>query len=90
LVVELTFDLFLVGGQGFVELRIFWVLLDGADGSNGGSLGTDLVLETNREEVSLFGGEVVTLRFDNFLEVMDHIVKSLGLLGNSGHENVLF
>jgi len=90
LIVELLFDLFLVGTESIVELGILWVLLDGTDGSNSGSLGTDLVLETNREEVSLFSGEVITLGFDNSLEVTDHIVESLGLLGNSSHENVFF
>jgi len=90
LVVKLLLDLLLVPTEALIEFGVLWVLLDGTDGSNSGSLGANLVLETNREEVSLFGGEVLVLRFDNFLEVFDHIVKSLGLLGNSGHENILF
>jgi hypothetical protein len=90
LVVKLLLDLLLVSTEAIVEFGVFWVLLDGTDGSNSGSLGANLVLETNREEVSLFSGEVFILGFDNSLEVFDHIVKSLGLLGNSGHENILF
>jgi len=90
LIVEFSFDLLLVSGEAIVEFGVLWVLLNSTDGSNSGSLGADLVLETNREEVSLLSGEVITLRFDNSLEVIDHIVESLGLLGNSGHENVLF
>ena len=90
MVVEFLLNLFLVSTKAIVEFRVFWVLLNSTDGSNSGSLGANLVLETNREEVSLFGGEVLVLRFDNGLEVFDHIVKSLGLLGNSGHENILF
>ena len=90
LVVEFLLNLVLVLAKSIIEFRIFWVLLNGTDGSNSSSLGANLVLETNREEVSLFGGEVLILRFDNSLEVFDHIVKSLGLLGNSGHEKVFF
>jgi hypothetical protein len=69
---------------------VLWILLDGADGSNGGSLGANLVLETNREEVSLLGGEVLVLVLDDLLKVVNHIVESFGLLGNSGHKNVFF
>ena len=38
LVVELLLDLLLVGGETIIEFLVFWVLLDGADGPNGGSL----------------------------------------------------
>jgi len=47
LVIELTFDLLLVALKGFVELLILWILLNGADGPDGGSFGTNLVLESN-------------------------------------------
>ena len=90
LVVKLLLDLLLVLTEAIVEFGVFWVLLNSTDGSDSGSLGANLVFETNRKEVSLFGGEILTLGFDNNLEVLDHIVESLGLLGNSGHENVLF
>jgi len=90
LIVKLLLDLLLVLAKGIVELGVFWVLLDGTDGSNGSSLGTNLVLESNGEKVSLFGSEIVVFAFDNGNEVLDHIVESLGLLGNSGHENILF
>jgi len=48
LVVKLLLDFLLVGTETIIEFWVFWVLLDGADGSNGGSLGSNLVLETNR------------------------------------------
>jgi len=90
LVVELTLDLLLVALEGLVELLVLWILLDGADGPDGGSLGSDLVLESDGKQVSFFGGEVLSLVLNNLVEVKDHVVESLGLLGNSGHENVLF
>jgi hypothetical protein len=46
-----------------------------------------LVLESNRKKVSLLGGEIFALGTDNFLKIKDHIVKSFGLFGNSGHED---
>jgi hypothetical protein len=49
LVVKLGFDFLFVSGETIVELLVLWILLDGTDRSNGGSLGADLVLETNRE-----------------------------------------
>ena len=90
LVVKLSLDLLLVGRETVVELLVLGVLLDGTNGSNGGSLGSDLVLETNREEVSLLSGEVLRLGLNDLLKVVDHIVESLGLLGDSGHKNVFF
>jgi hypothetical protein len=90
LIVKLTLDLLLVGRETVVELLVLGVLLDGTDGSNGGSLGADLVLETNGKEVSLLSGEVLILGLNNFLQVEDHIVESLGLLSDSGHKNVFF
>jgi len=61
LIVKFFFDLSLVLGEGVVELLVFWVLLNGGNGSNGSSLGTDLVLKSYRKQVSLFSGEVFTL-----------------------------
>jgi len=90
LVVEFLLDLLLVQGETFVEFGVFWVLLDRADGSNGGSFGSNLVFETNGKEVSLLSSEILLFGFNNKLEEVDHIVKSLGLLSHSGHENVLF
>jgi len=46
LVVELTLDLFLVSSKSVIELLVLGVLLDGGDGSNGSSLGTNLVFES--------------------------------------------
>ena len=90
LVIELLFYLLFVGEESFVELLVFWVLLDSADGSNGSSLRADLVLETDGKKVSLLSGEILGLALDNLLEEGDHVVESLGLLSNSGHEYVFF
>ena len=38
LLVKLFFDLALVTLKSIIEFRVFWVLLDGADGSDGSSL----------------------------------------------------
>jgi len=90
LLVELSLDLLFVGGEPVVEFLVLWILLDGADGSNGSSLGADLVLESNGKQVSLLSGEVFVLGLDDLLEIGHHIVESFSLFGNSGHENVLF
>jgi hypothetical protein len=88
--VELLFNLLLVNGETLVELLVLGVLLNCADGSNGGSLGSDLVLESNRQKVSFLSCEVLILEPNDLLEVGDHIVKPFGLLGDSGHENTFF
>ena len=69
LVIELSLDLLLVGLESVTKLGVFGVLLDSTNGSNGASLGTDEVLETNGEVVSLIDGEVLTvLGVDGLLE----------------------
>ena len=90
LFIKFTFDLFLVTLEGFVELLVLWILLNGANSPNGGSLGSDLVLESNRKQVSFLSSEIFLLGLDDLVEIEDHVVKSLSLLGNSGHENVFF
>ena len=90
LVVELALNFSFVNFKSIIELWVFWILLDGTDSSNSSSLRSNLVLKSNRKEVSFFSCEVFTFVLDNFLKILDHIVESLGLLGNSGHENVLF
>ena len=90
LVVELFFNSLLVLGESLRILGVFWVLLDGADGSNSSSIGSNKILETNGQKVSLLGGKVFLFRCNNFLEEVNHIVELLSLLGNSSHENVLF
>jgi hypothetical protein len=84
------FDLLFVEEETVVELLVFRVLLDGTDGSNGSSLRANLVLETDGKKVSLLSGEILGLAVNNLLEEADHVVKSLGLLSNSGHEYVFF
>ena len=90
LIVKLLLNLLLVGRETVVELLVLGVLLDGTNGSNGGSLRANLVLEANGKEVSLLSGEVLILGLNNFLQVEDHVVESLGLLSDSGHKNVFF
>ena len=90
LVIKLILDPLFVCCECLTEFRVFWVLLNGADGSNGSSLRADLVLETDGKKVSLLSGEILGLALDNLLEECDHVVESLGLLSNSSHENILF
>jgi hypothetical protein len=91
LLVELVLNLVLVHLQGVVEFGILGVLLNGTDGADGTTLGTDEVLEANREEVALVDGEVlIVLGLDGLLEELDHVLKSLSLLGNSSEENFFF
>jgi hypothetical protein len=80
----------LVTSESRIELLVLWILLDGADGSNGGSLGSNLVLESNREQVSLLGGEIFVLGLNYLSKVFNHVVESLGLLSDSSHEDALF
>ena len=90
LVVKLFLDLFLVFSKGIVELLVLGILLDGGNSSNCSSLGTNLVFESNRKEVSFFGGEVFVLGLDNLLQIRDHVIKSLCLFSHSSHESVFF
>ena len=46
LIVELFFNLFLVGGKSISKLLVLWVLLDGSDGSDGTSLGSNKIFES--------------------------------------------
>jgi hypothetical protein len=90
LFIELSFDLFLVSTKAILELDVLWILLNGTDGPDSSSLGSNLVLEANRQQVSLFSGEILLFGLNDFLEIFDHVVESFGLLSNSSHENVLF
>ena len=88
--VKLAFDLLFVGGESLRILGVFWVLLDGADGSNGSSIGSNEVLESNGQKVSLLSGEVVSFGCNNLLKETNHVVELFSLLGDSSHENMLF
>ena len=90
LIIKLSLNLLLVNLEGLIELLVLWILLNSADGSNGSSLGSDLVFETDRQKISLFGGEVFSLVLNDLIKIEDHVVKSFGLLSNSSHENVFF
>jgi len=49
LVVKLLLNLTFVSGETLIEFAVFWVLLDGADGSNCCSFGANLVFESDRK-----------------------------------------
>jgi len=87
---ELLLDDALVSGEGILELGVLGVLFDGLDGAAGGPLAGDEVLEGDGEQVALVGGDVGTLLLEDLFEEVDHILKTLGLLGNTGKEDVLF
>jgi hypothetical protein len=90
LFIELSFDLFLVSTKAILELDVLWILLNGTDGPDSSSLGSNLVLEANRQQVSLLSGEILLFALHNLLEVIHHIVESFGLFSDSSHENVFF
>ena len=80
----------LVREESVRKLSVFGVLLNGSDSAASGSLGGDEVLEGDGEEVSLIGGDIGSLLGKDVLELVYHIFEALGLLGNSGEENVFF
>ena len=87
---QLILNLCLVRLQSFVKLRVFRILLNGADGADRASLRTDQVLETDRKLVPLVGREVFSiLCVDCLLEVVDHVLEPLCLLRNSGQKDLL-
>ena len=90
LIIELSFDFLFVSREGLAEIGVLRILLDCGDGPDGGSLGSNLVFKSNREQVSLLGGEILRLLLGDPVQVVDHIVESLSLLGDSSHENVFF
>ena len=87
---ELFFDLILVGEESLVELCIFWVLLDGGNSAAGGTFARNKVLEGNRKQVALVGVDGATFRCEHLLEEVDHIFKAFGLFGNSCKEDFFF
>ena len=87
---ELFFNLALVLQKRAIELRVLGVLLDGRDGAAGGSLGRDQVLESDGQKVALVGVDGATLLAKDGLKEVDHVVKTLSLLGDAGEENLLF
>ena len=90
LIIELSFDFLLVSSEGLAEIGVLRILLDCRNGPDGSSLRSNLVFEANREQVSLLSGEVLSLLLGDPVQVVDHIIESLSLLGDSGHENVFF
>jgi len=80
----------LVLSESIRELSVLGVLLNGGNSAASGSLGRDKVLESNREEVSLVGSDISTLLLEDLSEELNHVLESLGLLGNSGKEYLFF
>jgi hypothetical protein len=70
---------------------VFWVLLNRTDGTDGTTLRTDEVFETNRKEVAFINSKVFTsLEVDGLFKELDHVIKTFSLLGNSSQKDLLF
>ena len=89
-ILELLLDLCLVGKECGIEFRVLRVLLNGRDGAASGALAADEVLEGDGEKVTLIGVDSAALDDKDLLEEVDHVFEALGLLGNSGEENLFF
>ena len=87
---QLIFDGGLVRGKSRSILGVLGVLFDGGDSAASGSLGGDQVLEGNREEVTLIGGDFGTFGVENDTKELDHIFEAFSLFGNAGKEDVFF
>jgi len=84
---ELVLELLLVVlDEGEVSgVLALLLLLDGGDGSPGGTSGPDGVLVGDGEEVSLFDGQLVVEVEDDLLDVVEHVLESFGLFADLGH-----
>ena len=87
---ELSFNLALVLEKRGIELGVLGVLFDGGDCAASGAFARDEVLESDGKQVALIGVDGATLGLKDFVEEVDHVLKALGLLGNSGEENLFF
>lgn len=90
--VELALD----GGDVLLDLLDLGVvaaalllLLDGGDDSPGGTTGADDVLVGDAEKVALLNAEL-DVHLGDLLHVLDHLVVTLGLLGELGHVDAVF
>jgi hypothetical protein len=88
--VELTFNGGFVASECISIFGVLGILLDGGNSAACGSLGTDKVLESDGEEVTLIGGDLSTLSVEDLSEEVNHVFEALGLLSDTGEENVLF
>ena len=61
LVIQLFFNLFLVGGKSISEFLVLWILLNSSNCSDGSSLWSNQVFESNWQKVSLINGEIFSL-----------------------------
>ena len=87
---ELVLDLALVLEECAVELGVLGVLFDGRDCAASGAFARDEVLESDGQKVALVGVDGATLGSKDFVKEVDHVLEALGLLGNSGEENLFF
>jgi len=87
---KLLFNLGLVGEQSIIVFRILGILLNCRDGSASSTLGRNEILECHRDEVALIGVNFGALDFKDLLKEGDHVIKALGLFGNTREEYVLF
>ena len=86
---EVSLDFGLVGGKGCGVLLVLLVLLDGGNGSDGGSLRRDQVLEGDREQVPFVVREARSLLLYHGAQEVYHVLVPLRLFGHAGHEDVL-
>ena len=86
---QLVLDAGLVLGEVLGELGVLGVLLNGGNGSAGSAFAGDEVLEGHGEKVALVGRDALALGVEHSGEVLNHVLEALGLLGNTGEENVL-
>jgi len=84
---ELIFELLLVILDEGEVLRVltFFLLLNGRDSSPGGSSGTDGVLVSNGEKVSLFDAQFIVEVKNDLLDVVEHVFKTFRLFTDFGH-----
>ena len=89
--VELTLNLGFVAAEeaDVLGALLFFLLLNGGEGSPGSSSGSDGVLVGNGKEVSLLNGQV-SISSHNLVHGVKHVLKPFGLLSNLGHVEVLF
>jgi len=72
------------------KLRVLGALLDGKNSADCIKLATNEVLEANCEQVPLFDRHFTAIFAEDRLEEFKHVVKALGLLSYSCHEDLPF
>jgi len=87
---KFLFDFVLVGSKCAGKLGVLGVLLNSSNGSAGSTLGTNQVLESDREEIAFIGGDIGTLDIENFRKEVNHVLEAFCLFSNTSQENLFF